>query len=33
MAKYTYTALSETGDQETGVIQADHLTDARIALA
>jgi type IV pilus assembly protein PilC len=33
MAKYTYSALSESGEQQKGVIEADHLTDARLALA
>jgi len=33
MAKYSYSALSESGEQQKGVIEADHLTDARLALA
>jgi type IV pilus assembly protein PilC len=33
MAKYTYTAVSDAGEAQKGVIEADHLTDARVALA
>jgi type IV pilus assembly protein PilC len=32
MAKYSYSAVSEAGERRKGVIEADHVNDARIAL-